>query len=300
MHLWQIRHIPNVASNLRRLFHRHRPQILLALGMATIALSVQSPCFSQSDKPADYLKAAQLAIGKHRSIRAEVVETIGLTEPPFKMTGTYLAAGLKLRLNYQSKVPSGATGSLTEVCDGERLWSLTELPGSKRVTRRDIRQILAAVESSRMKPERAAAVDLALGGLPALLTSLQRSMTFDAMKQETVDQREVVILQGKWNEEWHGKLAGNKGELPAHLPEAVRVYFAADTQFPERLLYLKMQENKKYKPLLDLQFRNVVLDGPVDDREFDFTPPENVEPEDVTRQYLDQLFPSEEKPTAKK
>ncbi len=266
--------------------------------LATLLLTSASS--AQSTTPADYLKTAQQKIAAQRSIRAEIVESIGLTDPPFKMTGTYLAAGLKLRLNYQSKMPSGATGSLTEVCDGERLWSLTELPGSKRVTRRDIRQILAAVETSRMRPERAAAVDLALGGLPALLTSLQRMMDFDAMKEETVDQRPVVILQGKWNAEWLGKLTGKKGELPAHLPEALRVYFAADTQFPERLLYLKMQPNKKYKPLLDLQFRNVVLDGPVDDREFEFTPPENVEPEDVTRQYLDQLFPSEEKPAAEK
>ncbi len=295
MHLWQIRHIPNVASNLRRLFDRHRSHTPLALCGTLIALFTTSTSFAQSAKPTDYLKAAQQAIGQHRSIRAEVVETVGLTDPPFKLTGTYLAAGLKLRLSYQSKLPSGAAGSLTEVCDGERLWSLTELPGSKRVTRRDIRQILAAVESSRMKPERAAAVDLALGGLPALLTSLQRTMDFDAMKEETVDQRGVIVLQGKWNEEWLGKLAGKKGEFPPHLPEAVRIYFAADTKFPERLLYLKLQPNKKYKPLLDLQFRNVVLDGPVDDREFDFTPPENVEPEDVTRQYLDQLFPSEEK-----
>lgn len=300
MHLWQIRHIPNVTSNLRHLFDRYRSHIPIVLAVGSIALFLQNPCLAQNDKPTNFLKSAQQAISKHRSIRAEVVETIGLTDPPFKMTGTYLAAGLKLRLNYQSKVPSGATGSLTEVCDGERLWSLTELPGTKRVTRRDIRQILAAVESARMKPERAAAVDLALGGLPALLTSLQRTMVFEAMKEETIDQRPVVILQGKWNDEWHGKLAGKKGELPPHLPEAVRVYFAADTQFPERLLYLKQQPSKKYKPLLDLQFRNVVLDGPVDDREFDFTPPENVEPEDVTRQYLDQLFPSEAKPAEKK
>lgn len=300
MHLWQIRHIPNVASNLRHRFHRYRTKTRFALCVITASLFSQSPCFSQTDNPADYLKSAQQAIGKYRSIRAEVVELISLTDPPFKLTGTYLAAGLKLRLNYQSKVPSGATGSMTEVCDGERLWSLTELPGSKRVTRRDIRQILAAVESSRMKPERAAAVDLALGGLPALLSSLQRTMTFDAMKRDADGGREVVILQGKWNEEWQGKLGMKNGELPAHLPEAVRVYFAADTQFPERILYLKLQPNKKFKPLLDLQFRNVVLDGPVDDREFDFTPPENVEPEDVTRQYLDQLFPSEAKPAEKK
>ncbi len=269
--------------------------------IATLAaLFSTTTCLAQTSKPADYLKTAQQKLGQYRSIRAEITELVGLTDPPYKMTGTYLAAGLKLRLHFQAKLPSGATGQLIEICDGDRLWGLTELPGSKRVTRRDIRQILAAVEASKMRPERAAAVDLALGGLPALLTSVQRTMDFDGMKEETIDGRPVVIVQGKWNEEWLGKLADKQGELPPHIPHALRLYFAADTAFPERLLYLKQQPNKKYKPLLDLQFRNVVLDGPVDDREFDFTPPEDVEPEDVTRQYLDQLFPPEEKPAAAK
>ncbi|HET6425081.1 MAG TPA: hypothetical protein VFG20_15450, partial [Planctomycetaceae bacterium] len=230
---------------------------------------------------------------QHRSIRAGISERVNLTEPPYKMSGTYVAAGLKLRLNYQAKLPSGATGQLTEVSDGERLWSLMELPGTKRVTRRDLRQILAAVESSRVSPDRVVSVDLALGGLPTLLTAVQRTMKFDALKEEVVDQRPMVILQGKWNDEWQAKLVGKNGETPAHIPDALRLYFAADTAFPERLLYLKLQPTKKYKPLLDLQFQNVVLDGPVDDREFDFTPPEDVEPEDVTRQILDQLFPRE-------
>jgi outer membrane lipoprotein-sorting protein len=295
LYLWQIRHIPNVASILR---HHHKAPMHPILRSITAVFVLTSTCLAQSAKPADYLKAAQERIGQHRTIRAEITELVGLTEPPYKMTGTYLSAGLKLRLNYQAKLPSGASGQFTEISDGERLWSLTELPGSKRVTRRDLRQILAAVESAKMRPERAASVDLALGGLPALLSSVQRTMDFDAMKEETDGPHKVVILQGKWNEEWLAKLVGKKGDLPAHIPDSMRLYFAADTAFPERLVYLKQQPNKKYKPLLDLQFRNVVLDGPVDDREFDFTPPEDVEPEDVTRQYLDQLFPKEEKPAA--
>lgn len=299
MYLWQIRHIPNVAPDLRDSYRRYSRYFLLYAAGIIASCFPQTSCFAQSAAPVDYLKSALKQLEQRRSIRAGVVERVHLTEPPYKMSGTYLAAGLKLRLNYQAKLPNGATGQMTEVSDGERLWSFTELPGAKRVTRRDLRQILAAAESARPSPERAAGIDLALGGLPALLTSIHRSMDFDALKEETVEQRKMVILQGKWNEEWLGRLAAKNGEIPGHIPDALRVYFAADTVFPERFLYLKLQPNKKYKPLLDLQFQNVVLDGSVDDREFDFTPPEDVEPEDVTRQFLDQLFPREDKPAAK-
>jgi hypothetical protein len=215
---------------------------------------------------------------------------VHLTDPPFHLTGSYASAGLRTRLSFTVKLNSGATGSLLEICDGERLWSVTDIPKSKRVTRRDVRQILAAAEQARTQPDRALAADLALGGVPALLASLQRSMQFDGLKEESVDGRSLVIVQGRWNEEWRQKLGGD--QLPPHVPDLVRVYFASEALFPERIVYLKKADDKNYyRPLVDLQFRKVVLDAPLDDKLFEFTPPENVEPEDITRQYLDQLFP---------
>lgn len=263
---------------------------LVAL-LAIFPISAAAQTAGNGKAATEYLQSAQGSLSQRRSIRAEITEMVSLTNPPFKMTGSYVSAGLKLRLEYSVKLAGGAVGALREVCDGERLWTLTEMPGAKRVTRRDVRQILAAVESHRLRPDRAAAVDLALGGLPALLSSLQRSMQFDAMKEEQLDGRMLVVIQGRWQPELRQKFVGGDGELPAHIPDVVRLYFSKETQFPERLLYLKQQPSKKYQPLLDLHFKNVILDGPVDEREFELTPPDDVEPEDITRQYLDQLFP---------
>ena len=262
---------------------------------------------SSSNPAEDYVRRAHLALVSRQSIRAEIDEQVNLTDPPFRMTGTYVSAGLRTRLSYTVKLYGGATGSLLEVCDGERLWSVTDIPGAQRVTRRDVRQILAAVQNAKSQPDRGAAVDLALGGMPALLASLQRSMKFDAITEETADGRKLVVVQGRWKPEVAQRMGGDQsgGGLPLHIPDLTRIYFAADTSFPERVLYLKRPEEKKtYRPLIDLKFRNVVLDGPIDEKAFEFTPPENVEPEDVTRQYLEQLFPSEsagkDKPAADK
>lgn len=247
---------------------------------------------------AELLTAAHQRMLAHTHIRAELQEVVAIKEPPFKMAGNYVSAGLKLRLNFNVKLPDGAKGSLLEVCDGERLWSVTELPGSTRVTRRDVRQILAAMDQAKNRPDRAAAIDLALGGLPALLTSLSRSMQFQSVKSESAAGREFWMVSGKWQPEFHRQLTGkdSKANLPAHIPEAVRVYLAKDTLFPERIVYLKQNvDSEDWRPLLELRLTNVVLNGPVDPQEFEFTPPESVQPEDVTRQYLDQLFPPAEK-----
>jgi hypothetical protein len=245
---------------------------------------------------ADLLTAAHQKLLAHTHIRADLQEVVAIKQPPFRMTGTYVSAGLKLRLNFQVKLPDGVTGSLLEVCDGERLWSVTELPGSTRVTRRDVRQILEAMDQAKNRPDRTAAIDLALGGLPALLKSLTRSMQFSSVTAETVGDRPYWRLSGKWRPEFLRQLTGGdeKAKLPPHIPEAVRLFLAQDTLFPERLVYLKQTGDGKeteYRPLLELRLTNIVLNGPVESREFDFTPPNGVEPEDVTRQYLDQLFP---------
>ncbi|OYW15575.1 MAG: hypothetical protein B7Z55_14980 [Planctomycetales bacterium 12-60-4] len=223
----------------------------------------------------ELIKQAHAQLLSRRSIRAELTEVATLTEPPLHMTGRYVSAGLKLRLEYQVQLAGGVTGSLTEVCDGERLWSLMQLPGSQRVTRRDVRQILVAAERAKTQPNRAAAVDLALGGLPALITSLQRSMSFEDVKDDQLDGQPVLLLTGRWTTELAKQLGGDaqSPRFPDHIPDACRLTLAADNLFPLRLSYFKRQE-KGLRMLLDLRFRNITLDGPVDENEFRFTPPE--------------------------
>jgi hypothetical protein len=263
-----------------------------AIPAASSPAKSAKPDPAQAKQAQTLLKQAHAALLSRRTIRADVLELATLSEPPLRMTGTYVSAGLKLRLDYQVRLPGNVEGSLLTVCDGERLWSLMKLPESQQVTRRDVRQILAAAERYQGNPERAASVDLALGGLPALLTSLQRSMSFDAVKEDTLDEQPVWILNGRWNSQLATELGGDatKPNYPEHIPDGVRVSLVKDSLFPARLLYVKRRE-VGLRPLLDLRFRNVVVDGPVTDEEFRFTPPEATEPQDVTRQYIEQLFP---------
>jgi hypothetical protein len=154
------------------------------------------------------------------------------------------------------------------------------------------------MDQAQGRADRAASIDLALGGLPALLTSLSRSMQFQSVKSEMLSDREFWKVSGKWRPDLLRQLTGgdSKAKLPAHIPDAVRVYLAKDTLFPERIEYLKQDaESEDWRPLLELRLTNIALNGPVNPREFEFTPPESVQPEDVTRQYLDQLFPTDEK-----
>ena len=127
-------------------------------------------------------------------------------------------------------------------------------------------------------------------------------MEFDAMKQEEVDGHQRTIIQGRWKKEVVQRFPKGKDDsLPVFVPDLVRLYVDSQTLFPERLLYLKKQPEKKaLRPLLNLEFRNVELDAPVNEKEFEFLIPPDVVPEDVTKMYVDRITGAAEAPPASK
>ncbi|WP_373652602.1 outer membrane lipoprotein carrier protein LolA [Schlesneria sp. DSM 10557] len=307
MHLWQIRHIPN------------RPQTLLSLTLAA-ALSVamvvtvgyptgfvagqteddaapagNSPA-SQLD-PAEFFKQVRQELQTHQSVKADLSQSVSIGDQQFKITGQYLssgnsAEGMKLMLNYSVVPDQGVTGQILEVCDGKELWTVLTLPDLKRVTLRNVLQIqkAAAAASKKSIPDSTLNAELGLGGLNALLASLERTVDFDVIKEEASEGGPRTIIQGKWKSEILQRFPkGKDNSLPAFVPDLVRLYVNSENLFPERLLYLKRQpESKKLRPLVNLEFRNVELDTPVDDDAFKFDIPDVV-PEDVTKIYLDRI-----------
>ena len=307
MHLWQIRHIPNRPQTLLKL-------TFLAAAVSAFAVTFNSPMTFVLSKPlhgaTQKAGASENAVGaseffgrvrqelqKHQSISADLAQSVSIGDQQFKVTGKYLSSGnsvdgLKLRLSYTVIPDQGASGKMLEVCDGKELWTLLELPDSKRVTHRNILQIQKAAASvPRDRLETGLNIDLGLGGLTALLASLEKTMVFDAIKENHAGGRNRTIIQGHWKKEFAQRFQKEKDEtLPAYVPDAVHLYVDSETLFPERLLYLKKQSEKKtLKPLVSLEFQNVVFDGPIEDASFVFDIPPEVIPEDITKIYLDRI-----------
>jgi outer membrane lipoprotein-sorting protein len=319
LHLWQIRHIPNRPQTLLKLTILGAAFIFVAVTLVVPARFVAGQSedavkdrTERSDKgaeAAEFLDRVRQELQTHQSVKADLSQTVSIGEQQFKVTGQYLSSGnsssgLKLKLNYLVVPDQGAEGEMLEVCDGKELWTVLTLPGSKRVTHRNVLQIQKAALAANQKgvPESTLNVELGLGGLTALLASLERTMVFDAMKQEEVDGHQRTIVQGRWKKEYSQRFPKGKDDsLPAFVPDLVRLYVDSQTLFPERLLYLKKQPEKKaLRPLVNLELRNVELDGPVDEREFKFDIPEGVVPEDVTKMYVDRITGSTETPPATK
>ncbi|MGE5192591.1 MAG: hypothetical protein ACM3U2_08825 [Deltaproteobacteria bacterium] len=288
--------------------------------LAAVLQPETSPAASGDKKPtpAAELKRAREQLLKASSVSATVVETITLFDKSFKAEGKYLQQTSprpnewNMRLELVVKIGESG-GSLLEVCDGEVLWTRTEIDfGKKRergkkkettLTRRNVAEIMSAARRlGDPQSETALIATFGLGGLPALIAAIEQDMKFSPeMKEETLRDRPVVVISGTWTETIASQFRGAGGQgapslLPAFVPDSVRLYVDRETGFPHRILYLKKLPGRNVqRPLLTLDFLDVALNEPINNREFDYEPPAGVPVVEQTKAFVDRLTGSETK-----
>ena len=252
-----------------------------------------------SDAPGPESPEAKAALDQARqrllsypSIQAKLVETVALGNRRFTINGSYLQAGgsdLKLRLEYKVKL-GGTEGSILEVCDGQVLWSRHQIGDDVRISRRDVRQILQAAADNGL-PENLVTVELGFGGLPGLLASIEQSMQFDHIKEDTADNRTMIVLEGGWKPHmlkvWQGK--NPEAPLPEDVPSRIRVYLDGESYFPRRILYLGRNAEQQLRPKVSLDFSEIETGVAIPAAKFKFVPPDGVFPEDLTPVFLEQI-----------
>jgi len=268
------------------------------------------------------VRAARERLLKWQSIQANVVQTVDVGDRRFKASGRFMAGEFpRLRLEYELTV-GNTIGKLLEVCDGqvlhverrieevaphqakvERADEETESRDSEKpvieATRRDVQRILRATSDADGVAVPMHAADIGLGGLSALLASLERTMIFDSIREEEHDGQKFRVVQGVWKPTYladlQTKLGGMAPQLAVFLPERVRIYFEAESLFPVRILYLKLasQERRSYRAMLSLEFHDVEFDVMLPADAFTYRVPTGVQQKDDTDDFIQLLKASQ-------
>lgn len=250
-------------------------------------------------RPADELRATRKKLKALQPFRAKIKETIVIRGRTFQATGRYVQ-GADLKLNLSFEINAGRTkGSLIQVCDGQFLWTRHQIGKSITATKRDVKRVLKELASlSRTtgpvpQPGQFEA-DLGLGGLDALLASLEQSMVFDVRRERTIQKQRFVVIEGTWNAQFLTNLTdqepGQSNELPEYIPDRVRIYLEGTTGFPKRIDYLKRGPNRKsLRPMVTLEFQEIEIHIKADANTFRYKPEKGVNVQDVTDQFLQQL-----------
>lgn len=279
------------------------------------------PRISQSQASDDRLMLDMIAkIRSYDSISARIRHKVDLLGEQLAGTGVYLQRGRgdkqKIRLELKIQV-AGQTTSIQQVCDGADLWLHNDFVDKVTLTRIDVQRVREAM--SRKDPRRGQfeQVQLALCGLPKLLESLNNSFQFRFVQQDRLDGVPVNVLRGTWRPEALAATFPNPkakkveeegegskraaGKLPAHAPDVIVLLVGQGDQFPYRIEFRRRVQSDENSPdqtdptipLVVMEWFEVSLDTPIDERQFDYRPG-NLKDSNGTQKLLEQLGLAEE------
>jgi hypothetical protein len=228
---------------------------------------------------------------------------------------------LKVRWELQL---AGQDTRLLQISNSRFLWLDRALPTGRSIARIDLRQlrndpVLAAASVDEVRPGEAiwspaapGGVDF-FGGLPRLLASLGENFSFlppQAMRLveqgPTTTGLPLFAVVGHWRPERLAALLENDNpaeikKIPDRLPEEVLLLVDQTNLFPRRVEYRRLETpttlnpsakpvpyQLSSRPLVTIEFSDVVFDVPITAGQFDYAPP-NVDWVDHTAAVLERL-----------
>lgn len=255
------------------------------------------------------LQQARDRLYAHKSVDAVLVERAAFGNRRFRAEGRYQAGPFpQLRLEYRIRVGQ-SEGVILEICDGQILRTSKYIqpvgsdpadidPAQYQVSRKDVRQILQASDVAGDSPGAILQAELGIGGLPALLASLERTMEFENVQQQDYNDQAYFVLQGRWRQEFLASLDDDPfismavQQIAPFMPDRVRVYLDQQSLFPTRILYLKRVtlDPITYRAIMSIEFSDVKLNEGIGPETFRFSPPpEGVADFDETDAFIQMI-----------
>jgi hypothetical protein len=249
------------------------------------------------------------------NIAAKLRQSVRLGDDRLSGEGAFWQQGVgnQRRTRWElTTLVAGERAFVTQVFDGEVLWTDRKLPASRKVTRVDIgalrRQLGSATDAAgqggllagETMPEL-----LARGGVSQLVASMHRYFTFSPRQTLRRGDRTMLALIGRWRPEqlerlWPGAGSTAPADRPAHLPHHVVVYVDANDRFPYFVEFrggdqaALADSTDGYYPARDalasFEFIDVQFAAAMRADIFEFTPPDNSW-HDITSRLVDELRP---------
>lgn len=254
---------------------------------------------------------------KRPNIAAGVLQSVRLEDQSLTAEGKYwhrsVGNGRRTRWELTTKVDD-ATAYVTQVFDGDEVWTDRKYEGIRKISRIDVDSIKREfTPGSKTNGDGAgaapdAAVELlARGGLSQLMSELGRCFTFAQPQTMRRGEQLVLAVIGTWRTEpltRHWPAAAG-GDWPAHLPHHVLLHIDSDDYFPYYIEYRGGDERNAATsqtahfpvrdPLSSIEFIDVRFDAAMDEQLFEFAPGD-AGFHDGTARLIEQLRPRVEHP----
>lgn len=189
------------------------------------------------------------SLERRPNISAKVRQIVRIGEERLMGQGSYWQQGIGnlRRTRWELETRIGAdTAYVTQVYDGEYVWTDRKLPGTRKVTRVGMEAIRRELNSQGAAGQGGGVVGFtdaaARGGLSQLVTSLTRCFTFSAPQPMQLGNRTMLAVIGTWRpeqleREWAGLSTRSPSEWPTHIPHHVLLYIDSSELFPFLIEY---------------------------------------------------------------
>ena len=249
------------------------------------------------------------------NIAAKIRQSIHLGDDRITGEGVFYQQGVgnQRRTRWElTMLVAGERAFVTQVFDGEVIWTDRKLPSTRKVTRVDIgalrRQMAVSSsgggEGAGIAGETMAEL-LARGGVSQLAAGLHRNFTFGPRQMLQRGNQQIVAVVGTWRPEeleraWPGLAAAAVDEWPSHLPHHVLVYVGAVDRFPYFIEYrcgaqaAIATSSEAYLPARDamasFEFIDVQFAATMPADVFQYSPPDNSW-HDITSRLVEEVRP---------
>lgn len=186
----------------------------------------------------------------------------------------------------------GPTGSYQQICDGKRIWTVSQSSGEVTLRSIDLTSVERALAAAERPPAALVAAGLAGCGLTRMIDALDRSVEFTDVAGARLRGRPVWALRGRWNRDgWISLLPQQReaieagrpvetSELPEQAPDHFVVYVDQRDLFPYRIdfrrnarpAYLPAGYDASPRVLFSWELVNVRFDAPLAPETFRFDP----------------------------
>ena len=213
----------------------------------------ESPAYAamrpENDSGAELLARAIDNLKRQHSVAAKARQEANLYDQQLNGTGSYTQMagpeGVALsRFELKLQTADGPA-NWQQVCDGAALWTYRKNLDGPRLASVDINIVLTAYRKQLggSRAESAASLSPAIGGLPELLDSLARHMTFKEVFSERLGDVDVWVVKGRWNPATLSDLLRDQrdriregkspdwSKAPRHVPDHVLVYLGKSDLF---------------------------------------------------------------------
>ncbi len=263
------------------------------------------------------------------SIAAKVRQSVDLFGMRIDGSGHYLQQGrgeermTRFELQMQSRSDNI---SLLEITVDDYLWREQRFPNRTEVTKVNLRRVRQAWQKAERASGQRPAFDFSrtsvtFGGLPKLLSELDKNFRFGAVRETTIpsgsSQLPVYQVVGRWRAEKLAQMLPAQSEeilkghpadlsqLPDHIPHEMMLVVDRVTLFPYVFEYRRYDSGdepspgdrqtddadtvsapRAFKRISWLQLHDVQINRPVNTQKFIFNPGPDTEVRDITEEYL--------------